>query len=391
MKRLALASTIAECSQCKLCNAVCPISQAGADAAESPAGAMRILHEISRKEHQSIAASYSMDWCLACGKCEKSCPAHLPLKLIFLVGKMALKREKRANFLQKCKFFLKTRSGLDFLKRLRKILRKKRLNLLAIRRKKAFKVKADGFFQGKPSILLFTGCVAGSELPYLAYTALESLSKSGFHVISPTNLRCCGKKSELTFGSFMANYRANLKILSSLDFNFLVTLCPSCLDSIRNIWPRLPNLTEDEQKLANMLAEKAFYIGSLWQAAPKKQNEQERIFWFSGCQLPPEDAESARRALGIPRHKDWEYFCCGGKVHNEINKIQPILSCSSREKESDPRIIIARNCRDNIVEKKTTLVVTACPHCLLHLDNSFLNHGDKISIQHAVEFYHSGK
>lgn len=321
--------------------------------------------------------------CLACGKCEQSCPANLPLAKIFLGIRLNLEIYSGKSLVDKIKFSLFQKPAFDGLNSLMKIAKTKRVKPLphALR----FRVKKSPPENGKESVLLFPGCIGKKTRPSLGYAACEALKSGGFAALSPSGLRCCGKLPGFTEKSLLSACRANLKILMRASFTKMAVICPSCLDMIRNIWPGLDGLESSERRFCEDLANRVHYIGNFFTPLPRSTDSTQKALWHEGCQLSSDDSEIAMKALGLPPRAKVASGCCGGAY--------PTLWPEKGEKgillESKPSAAekLAKISRDELLSRKPDVVITGCPHCLLALDDIFAKRRDKIRVLHAVEYF----
>lgn len=324
--------------------------------------------------------------CLLCGKCEKSCPAHLPLTKIFLQRRLKQAKLSRKSFTEKVKFSFFHNPALDAVKPLLKILGTTQKT--SYKKALPFRIKKPAPENIKQAILLFPGCIGKKTRPSLAYAACNALKISGHTVISPSGLRCCGKMPGFHEKSLVSACRANLKLLRQTSFDKLAVICPSCLDMIKNVWPNLEGLTDREKQFCRELAARVHYVGHFFaMPAEPPANPTNAIVWHKSCKLGDEDRLATMSALGFSQGIPSSSTCCGGACPTlDTDRGKKGLLLEENQTAANK---LAKICRDKLINSKPATVISECPHCLLALENIFAKRRDKIRVCHAAEYFSS--
>lgn len=397
MKKMAhlarFAESIAHCSLCGQCDAVCPVlARTGAET-DGPRGRLFLLRQWLNGQISGEDIARSMERCLLCGKCGPACPAALPLPEIFLAGRLDLQilhslgRDLELlitgmpaplqNVLQ-----YPAAKILEFLREIPSL--KNKLPPLGISEKRPSPPKGDG----KAQVLLFTGCLARRVFPEVGSACVKLLEASGHNVNMPRNLSCCAMP-HLRNGlgaQALRLIKRNLRLLAKTDFEILLSPCPECLGAIKKIWPSLPELSEDERRLAGDIAAKTRDIHTFLAESLQPAASRETCFWHQPCHMEEEAAKAARHLCAAD---DWPVShmdaCCGAPFGYRASPMK------NRPQKQDYGAIrlgqeIATDTASEILACGASSVITACPHCVARLRNTFKGMGFSVPVLHTIQW-----
>lgn len=356
------------CSQCGNCQAVCPTWLLSGRESDGPRGRIAALRSADAGEIDDLLSR-----CLQCGRCSRVCPAGIDPAAVF-----AARRKKTRRALRERTFdFLAARP------RLWNALQTPLYRVWAARDylPPALSRPLAGPVSPRPKpvapnperegalgrVLLLNGCVASRFLAGLVEACVFCLEKAGFAVLMPDNLPCCGQPAlkRGDSGAVSALARANVEILASLDFDFLVSPCPDCLAAVRSVWP---NALEGEIRDAALtVAARAKDLNSFlleYLDAPAPAGRA----WHRACRLSAEEEKSARALAGA-----------SGPVAD--------VCCGAGARDESARRELAARCRDEIRGTASREVASTCPSCLLAIARITKERKDKIVVRHSAEFF----
>jgi len=221
-----------------------------------------------------------------------------------------------------------------------------------------------------PKVLYFIGCGTNFQLPETGEAAIRMLSLAGCQVIIAPN-NCCGLPP-YSYGDVEAAKqlaKKNLDLLSSIDFDLLVSECGSCsgfLKEYADLLPDAKGLVEKTRDLTELLATLTL---------PKPVSTGGIVTYHDPCHLGRQQGiiEQPRKLLvdagGFELVELAEAnWCCGGA--GSYNITHPEMS----------REILARKI-SRIAETGAEIVSTACPACLIQIQS-----GDrKRRVRHVIE------
>lgn len=361
-----------DCSFCGLCNSACPVFAACGHEPHGPRGKLAIIRQWLKGELQNADIREPLEACAGCGQCERVCPAHLPLSRIFHAARSSAQRRDRLTDTAGGLFYGAPRL-LDYVQ-----------PFLALAQKLAPGVAPGKYFpplalrpcapvrlgSGKGRLVLFAGCVARRLLPDIGRASVRLLAKLGFETLLPGGLACCGGScaAGLSPEKSMRLARHNLLLLAKLDFDYLVTPCPSCLAAIRTIWPACGGAA---------IAARARYIGEFFPdvSAPRAAHAAAEVCVHQPCSMPERQSglaclASANRLAG----------CCGGR----LGRVRPAGASGA---DASPGAAVGERLRASIAATGAKLVVSDCPRCVLNIAAAFERRLRRPKVVHSAQFY----
>ena len=420
-----LKTLLARCNRCGLCQPVCPSFIHSRHEGDSPRGRLALLTAFCQGQLHDMAALHTcLRRCLDCGRCQRACPAGLPVLQIFAVARSFFPAPRPRWQRLVLRGLLARPQRMEVAWRLLRPL----LPLLLHRDgaagqtarlywpgkrpgarylplppaaplPKQPKVQAETAVQGVAAassdlapvgrasamrVAFFPGCLADRILPELGRACLAIFAQHQVEAILP-HWACCGAPA-LRTGDMRAMQRMvshNLQQLAGLTAHWLVTACPACAEHF-GLWSEVPGLDSSQQALARYWAGRTVEMSTFVQhilkvePLPASTGAVLPTVCHQPCRLPKNVDMSALARLApqqeiLPlREAD---ACCGGAL---FSLEEPALSQR-----------IGQRKRDFIVASGARRVVTGCPACVLQLRDLLARNRDRIEVRHWAETYGS--
>ncbi|MBF0456980.1 MAG: (Fe-S)-binding protein [Nitrospirae bacterium] len=246
-------SLIRLCVKCGGCKTQCPTYSVCKEESETARGRIRLLHAlVEGKVKPTKKFNEKLRSCVLCGSCANHCPLNIDLMEIFYHARTIIKDHDNtlaaAGFLSKLAF-----KNTDFTINLIKPFQKMINNRLA--RKKLMpanvqftenQFKKTGIFMVKNKIgrvAVFTGCTIKHIYPELMFSVARVFNALRYEVVFPTSEVCCGVPfRSLGLESTAVSYaEKNYEIFSKLKVDAIISLCPTCVVSLKKHYPVLIN------------------------------------------------------------------------------------------------------------------------------------------------------
>ena len=208
---------------------------------------------------------------------------------------------------------------------------------------------------------------------------LEIFTKLGYEtkIISG---ECCGIPL-LTSG----DYKGFLKHRESLlhrflneDAKYIVSGCPTCLTTIKNIWPSFPGFSEELNTEFEILDFHEFFFRNFDEKKFKKtEKSAEKIRWHQPCHL---NTLGVKKEPGLiieklsgskPDNDKGLNTCCG--FGGTFSMDHPFLSREIGEKR-----------KNDLGLKDNDVIVTGCPACMVQFTRLTLN--KNVDVLHTIDF-----
>ncbi|MCL6519163.1 MAG: (Fe-S)-binding protein [Armatimonadetes bacterium] len=381
------------CIKCGYCKAACPVYKEIGEEAASPRGRVRLIRGVYAGD-VSLSQRYRklIELCISCRACTAECPSgvspnqavlnarhHLAIECgIPLIKRLIFRRAMTAR-----RMFPASAKLLGFLQRA--IILQSRysparliLPILGLPFDKAipyFQLKT--FRDRMPEVIpttnrkyrvaYFVGCGANLIYPEIGEAVVNLLTYFGVEVVIPRKQMCCGTPV-FTSGDFEGAThlaRQNLKVLSNLDVDAIITACGSCGTTIKHEWHDLLGIEVPSELTSKVYDITEFLTDCLAVSLSAHIPKAKTITYHDPCHLV--------RGMGVqnqPRKllsslADTRYVelasadtCCGGGGAYSI--YHPDMS----------RKIGARKV-DNVLKTEADLVATGCPVCILQLREMF--------------------
>ncbi len=398
-----------------MCQAVCPVYQETGLETDVARGKLSLLDGLLREILKDpIKVKKRLERCLLCGSCQANCPSGVRAVEIFLrartivglyLGIGPLERILLRGVISNPRIF---NGFFKLFKIVSKLLFKEahpslgtscsRIPLPVLKDRhikfqtKPRETKRLRFNTTRPkghTVAVFVGCVIDKIFPTIKDATLDILLYYGYDVFIPETQACCGipALSSGDLKSFEALLNKNLEVFSEREFEFIVSSCPTCTWTIKEIWPMFSkNFTSfrdtDIQKLSNRAMDiNQFLIANLdLNAIPYARNREDQIVTYHDpCHLRKslkiwEEPRKLVRTCTNNRLIEMPFsdMCCG-------------MGGTFNIKYYDMSSSIAKKKRDYFKATGANLLTTACPACMFQLHDIFSKNGDNIEILHTIE------
>ena len=260
-----LDNKIVKCMRCGTCQSVCPVFAESLAESDVTRGKLALLSNLSQKIlTDAKGVRDRLERCLLCGSCQTACPSGVSILDIFMearalcteylglnpikkiVFKQLLCRPKLFSFLMKfaplsklvissdnnaqntvCSPLIKLAMGERHIPAMVSKTFSQKYGNVSIKAK-----------NGKPTVLFFPGCMGDKVYVSTTEACMKIFKYHGVGVEIPTNMSCCGIPA-LASGdvkSFKVMLTQNVNILKNIEFDYIVTACASCTETIREFW-----------------------------------------------------------------------------------------------------------------------------------------------------------
>jgi len=238
---------------------------------------------------------------------------------------------------------------------------------------------------GKP-LVWFPGCTARYLLPDIASSCRSLLAGSGFSLVSPEELACCGLAAWAAgdVEGARKSGRRNIQILEAQEGAILVS-CASCfahLGSYPQLFAGLGEWQQRAEKVAGRLVELSVFLAGQGGGGARDTElaaEKLRVFYHDPCHLRHglPGADRARQLLresgrievlelpGGPR-------CCGqgGLFH----LAQPEISASIRDQ------LVT-----DVLALRPEVITSTCSGCLMQWQQGLAATGSRVKVLHLAQ------
>lgn len=371
-----IAEALSGCSQCGICQVVCPVYNLTGIESDGPRGKIAVLRAVGRGDLSAREASTPLRRCLLCGACSRACPADVPVARAFELARGQIRPAKREgrevvfDFLAgRPRLWNRIQNALYQLWRVRDYcpppLNRLGDSLPAPRER--FSAPIPRKAEGSKTVLLWPGCLATRGLPGVFESCADVLASVGFIPVVPDNLPCCGR-SALIAGNEEKTRRLAIDALNALSahkFDYLATPCPRCLSTIRGVWPRLVAGDNSLKEMAEAVASRALDINAL-ALRDDIRSDANNLEWMSGDSAPKR--ESGERAESVSRETREAH--CGACL--------PSIEKSLRR-------ALARDCRDRLRASGEKFFESSCPARIVTIRRVMREYNDPTTIRHSIE------
>ncbi|MEZ4601421.1 MAG: (Fe-S)-binding protein [Syntrophotaleaceae bacterium] len=398
---------IRQCVKCGTCRAHCPVFSEENREATVARGKVALAEALLDGElGPDGKLGESISKCLLCGKCVQNCPNQVPVDDIMLAARREIAKRKGLSLfgrgistVLKRPLLMKllARAGALFSPLLfKKIQRQSGLRLrfpapfitrdrsLPEFTGKPFRDRHPEFLAGapdRPLVTFFTGCMINHIYPEIGESALQALRHLGMNVLIPKDQGCCGLPALCSGDGATAEKLAlrNLSALTHHQPDHIVTACASCLSG-------LTKYMREHGGEFEQLAEKVIDINVflVHQGLPDALQslpvplQTRRVTFHTPCHLRNHGILAEPRALlqAVPGIELVEMTeadsCCGLGGTFSVYHYETSKKIGSRKAEA-------------IRNSGAELVATACPGCIMQLQDTLNHAGLQQRAVHVLE------
>ena len=238
-------------------------------------------------------------------------------------------------------------------------------------------------------VVFFPGCMGDKVYTNVTEACLKIFKHFGVGVRIPANLACCGipalaSGDTKSFRSMMAH---DVEILKAEKFDYIVTACSSCTETIGELWQKyaIDTRWEDDAKkigakavdinkfLVDVLKVDLTPAAGAAQKTKTTYHDSCHLLKSLGISKQPRALLKANGSVDFVEMKEADRCCgCGGSftlTHYDLSRK------------------IGQRKRDNIVASGAKVVACGCPACMMQLSNMLALNGDDVAVKHVAEIF----
>jgi glycolate oxidase iron-sulfur subunit len=322
--------------------------------------------------------------CMLCGACSDKCPTGIDIPEMIYHGRTLLKNSYRRNrfFRTALKYSIsRLDTVLSILRTGRKVLHLPLMKTGMLRNvpeitSRPFKKRVRVYKNIKKisRIIIFAGCSVNYFYPDLGEALSSILFTKGYEVVVFPGESCCGAPLRSLGLEKEASRLAekNIEHFSKSRADAIVSLCPTCMMSIKEQYPLLAGRT-----IPNIMDLNEFIIKH--DITEGLEIDPMTVTYHDPCHLSnglgiheePRNVLKSIRGIELAEMKG-SGECCG---------FAGLFSAQFREISES----IGRKKIDSISETSAGTVVTSCPGCILQLDKMKDVTGADLKVRHVVE------
>ena len=378
------------CLKCGGCMLICPVFRAlGGHVFGGPVypGGIGVL--LTSMTRSLKDASFLLDFCSDCKKCEEFCPVGIPtgdliLKLKTKKGPTLWERNL-SHFFSNTSLTERAMKILSFLQRpWQKDNYLKNLPFTWAKGKSFPAIKPSKTSHPEKrkgaKVYLFQGCLVKFFFPEVKESVIKSLQYYGYQVVSPSNQACCGAPC-LHLGNKEDVRKLALKNLRSFEKenpDYILTICPTGNSILKKIYPQLePRSSYWKGKIFDF---SEFLVKKGLVSKLMKAEKKEEVFYHYPChyinslKLKDEPKEILHALSFTTKEEEEPFTCCG--FCGVFSLKNPQISASIWEKK-----------KQKILKSGVELIATDCPGCLLQIKSHLKGEGLPFRIFHTAELF----
>ncbi|MDR0478088.1 MAG: (Fe-S)-binding protein [Desulfobulbaceae bacterium] len=234
---------------------------------------------------------------------------------------------------------------------------------------------------GKPTVGFFAGCGLTYLFPHIGEKAVALLTRFGYEVIIAKSQGCCGIPAASCGDGAAVERLAARNVSAFKEADVIVTACASCFSGIGDHY-RAMGVVDFTGKVVEfsdfLLREKLLGLMAGQQERPGEIRPPRRVTWHDPCHLKRHGLTSGPRKIlkALPDVELVEMagasLCCG-------------LGGSFSLKHYAASKAIGTEKIAGLTASKAEYVVTACPGCLIQLQDIISQAGLPMRATHLVE------
>lgn len=368
------------CVRCGSCKAACTTYLEELDECMSARGRLAMLNafEAGKLDSKNKGLMEKLFSCVLCGACEKRCSPGIKIQDIFYHGRQKFSHLYARNHILAglTKLALSnTDTAAAFFRGVHHIAELSPVTInslqhLPVAAKLPFLQQArktKTLWKNKRAAI-FTGCSINYLYPHLGQSLVRVLNEIGYQaVVFPDELCCGAPLRSLGLKKEAAEYlEKNLKLLRSIDYDVLVTLCPTCTLTLKSA---------NDKKTGTIMDINEFLAQQTLNLSLK---EQQSAVYHDPCHLKnslkvfKEPRTILSNIQGLELIEAEEDGCCG---FGGLFRIQfPELSTKIGQK------------RFNILQDPGAAnLVTSCPGCMIQFEDIARELQSLVRVKHIIE------
>ena len=350
--------------------------------------------------------------CIGCGRCEESCPLQMPTPQMILKMRET-KAQTEGNGVIKNSVFhvlgknalaplmkvgrkfqgvaLKEQPQHDALLRFdvsRLVAGAPKDRLLPTLARQSFPelmAKKSPLKHPKGKVALFAGCMVNYAYPQLGLDCNDVLMANQIQMLTFDGEACCGLPAIMSGDTKEAANmaKANIKLLSSKEYDYLIFLCPSCATTVKEKWEALiadcgdAALMAQYKALQSKVIDLNDYLVNVLHVQPPALKEPVSVTWHDPCHLV--------RGLQISSEPRQLLSQIGADL-TEMR--EPNSCCGFGGSFSLFHYDVSRSVNDDkirqIADTNAQYVATGCPGCLMHLKDGLHHNHSQQQATHIV-------
>lgn len=397
---------IHECVKCGACQAHCPAYRESRKEGSVARGKVALAAAIlDGKTELDDGVEQDISMCLMCGSCVNKCPNRVPTNEIVGAMRRDITRKKGLSLIGKgvtsvigsqmlLKALSKSGSLLSALL-LKKVPESSGLRLrfpLGMMRdrtlpKVPFRNLFDmvpEFIQGDPGVPVvgfFAGCSITYIYPQIGVAMVDLLRRMGYSVHIPRAQKCCGIPALSSGAGEVVEELAetNIAAFGRYDEERIITACASCHGGIGEYYA---TMKADYEEFTDRIVDfsvflnKAGLVDEL--ASMPRWEKRTRVSYHDPCHLKTQGITAEPRALlrALPNvdfvEMEGASLCCG------------LGGTFSVYHYEESKAIGARKI-PGLLESGAEKIATACPGCIIQLQDSINHAGLHVSAVHILD------
>lgn len=399
---------IRECVKCGVCQAHCPAYLATREEGNVARGKIALAAALLDGEaglEERLQADISM--CLMCGSCVAKCPNNVPTNEIVGAIRREITDNQGLSFIGKgvstvlghqglMKTMSKAGAALSplFLKKVPEssglrlrfptpIMKDRTMPRVAFRNLFDRVPEMTGGEPSKPVIGFFAGCAITYIYPELGEIMVRILNRMGYGVYVPRAQKCCGIPALSSGNGTLVQGLAeeNIAVFRKREVAHVVTACASCNGGIGEYYKTLKDevsdFTDKVIDFSVFLKQQGFFE-QLAEQEKWPEADRVRVSYHDPCHLKSQGiTREPRELLKILPNVDFVEMenassCCGLGGTFSVYHYETSKEIGARK-------------LPGIRESGAELVATACPGCIMQLQDSINHGGLKVRAVHILE------
>ncbi|MFZ5642808.1 MAG: L-lactate dehydrogenase (quinone) large subunit LdhH [Bacillota bacterium] len=235
----------------------------------------------------------------------------------------------------------------------------------------------------RPVVGLFAGCLVDFVYPGIGNSAVKVLEKMGFKVVFPQGQTCCGYPARQMGAPEVMEWvaRQNLEAFGSARVDYIITPCPTCTHSLKNLYPEI---LEHDGKFGPKALEMSGKVYDFAEFACRQAGEAMIKLKPLGKMVTYHDSCHLKRNLGVSREPR-DLIKMAGAEFVEMEGADLCCGFGGSYSLKYPDLseqILGRKLK-SIYAAGAPMVAVECPGCLLQIRRGL--DGSPTQVKHLAE------